>query len=57
MATETKTTVVKVRPGIQDGSAKGKVDASLIRKKTESSSKQVVDSKHKSIVTKSEVPI
>lgn len=57
MATETKTTVVKVRPSNQDGSSKGKVDTSLNKKKIESSSKVIVDSRQKSTVTKSEVPI
>lgn len=57
MATETKTTVVKVRPINQDGSSKGKVDLSLNKRKIESSSKQIVDYKQKSVVIKSEVPI
>ncbi|KAF3447320.1 hypothetical protein FNV43_RR12506 [Rhamnella rubrinervis] len=43
-----------VRPSNQDGSSRGKVDASLNKKKIESSTKQTVDSKQKSIVTKSE---
>ncbi|KAF3446050.1 hypothetical protein FNV43_RR11228 [Rhamnella rubrinervis] len=46
---------VPVRPSNQDGSSRGKVDASLNKKKIESSTKQTVDSKQKSIVTKSEV--
>lgn len=58
MATETKTTVVKVRPSNQDGPSKGKVVPSLNKKKIESStSKHIVDSKQKSVVIKSEVPI
>uniref|UniRef100_A0A6P3ZYC8 uncharacterized protein LOC107420707 isoform X1 n=1 Tax=Ziziphus jujuba TaxID=326968 RepID=A0A6P3ZYC8_ZIZJJ len=56
MATETKTTVVKVRPSNQDGPSKGKVVPSLNKKKIESStSKHIVDSKQKSVVIKSEV--
>lgn len=59
MATETKTAVVKVKASNQDGSSKGKVDNHINRKKIESSSKQIVDSKPKTITTsvKSEVYI
>lgn len=58
MATETKTAVVKLKPSNQDGTSKGKVVISGNRKiKIESSSKQILDSKPKSITTtvKSEV--
>ncbi|GLT25469.1 hypothetical protein SLA2020_005950 [Shorea laevis] len=58
MATETKSSVVKVKPSGQDGSSKGKFDASAIKKRGESSSKQLVDSKMKSVsivATKTEV--
>lgn len=58
MATETKTTVAKVKPANPSGgSSKGKVDSSVNRKKIESSSKQIVDFKQKSVSTvkKSEV--
>ncbi|PON94644.1 hypothetical protein TorRG33x02_096790 [Trema orientale] len=58
MATETKTAVVKLKPSSQlDGSSKGRLDNSAIRKKIASSSKHVLDSKPKSITTtvKSEV--
>ncbi|PON67807.1 hypothetical protein PanWU01x14_099750 [Parasponia andersonii] len=58
MATETKTAVVKLKPSSQvDGSSKGRLDNSAIRKKIVSSSKHVLDSKPKSITTtvKSEV--
>ncbi|GKV03433.1 hypothetical protein SLEP1_g15731 [Rubroshorea leprosula] len=58
MATETKSGVMKVKPSGQDGSSKGKFDASAIKKKGESSSKQPVDSKLKSVSivsTKTEV--
>ncbi|GAV84608.1 hypothetical protein CFOL_v3_28052 [Cephalotus follicularis] len=51
MATETKTSVVKVKPGNQDGSSKGKMESSVIKKKIESSSKQPVGSKPKSMQT------
>jgi len=52
MATETKSIVVKVKPSNQDGSSKGKVDYSAInKKKIESSSKQPVNSKQKSVTT------
>ncbi|XP_059460342.1 uncharacterized protein LOC132189612 [Corylus avellana] len=52
MATETKSVVVKVKPSNQDGSSKGKVDYSAInKKKIESSSKQPVNSKQKSVTT------
>lgn len=60
MATETKSNVVKVKPSNQDGSSKGKLDYSALNKrKIESSSKQPVNSKHKSVTTatKTEVPI
>ncbi|KAE9459202.1 hypothetical protein C3L33_08895, partial [Rhododendron williamsianum] len=56
MASETKSTVVKVKPSSQDGgssSSKPKVDSSLIKKKAvESSTKRiVVDSKPRSTST------
>lgn len=57
MATETKSGVVKVKSSNQDGSSKGKFDSSF-KKKGESSSKQLVDSKQKSVsivTTKTEV--
>jgi len=58
MAPETKSNVVKVKPSNQDGSSKGKVDYSAInKKKIESSSKQPLNPKQKSVttVTKTEV--
>ena len=58
MASDSKSTVVKVRPSNQD--SKGKLDSSIVnKKKAESSTKQPFDSKQKSvtIVTKTEVPI
>ncbi|XP_021277433.1 uncharacterized protein LOC110411550 isoform X2 [Herrania umbratica] len=59
MTTETKSNLVKVKTSGQDGSSKGKFDAAMNRKKTESSSKQPpVDSKKKSVstvITKTEV--
>lgn len=57
MASENKSTVVKMRPGNQDGSSKGKLIDS--KQKSVSSSKQPVDSKMKSVtaVAKTEVPI
>ncbi|XP_062101689.1 uncharacterized protein LOC133807391 [Humulus lupulus] len=51
MASETKTAVVKLKPSNQDGSSKGKIDHSINRKKIESSSRQGIDSKSKSITT------
>lgn len=59
MSTETKSSVVRMKPGYQDGSSKGKVDSSFANKrKIEGSSKQPVDSKQKSVTTvvKTEVP-
>jgi hypothetical protein len=58
MASDSKSTVVKVRPSNQD--SKGKLDSSIVnKKKAESSTKQPFDSKQKSVttVTKTEVPI
>lgn len=57
MATETKTTVAKIKPTNPGGSSKGKIDSSINGKKIESSSKQIADSKHKSVstITKFEV--
>ncbi|GLT48202.1 hypothetical protein SLA2020_218420 [Shorea laevis] len=49
MATETKAGVVKVKSSGLDGSSKGKVEASVNKKKGESSSKQSVDAKQKSV--------
>ncbi|GKV44882.1 hypothetical protein SLEP1_g52019 [Rubroshorea leprosula] len=49
MATETKAGVVKVKSSGLDGSSKGKVEASVSKKKGESSSKQSVDAKQKSV--------
>lgn len=60
MATGTKAGVVKVKPSGVDGSSKGKVEASVKKKKGEISSKQSVDAKQKSVsivATKTEVPI
>ncbi|KAE8056607.1 hypothetical protein FH972_013362 [Carpinus fangiana] len=60
MTTEAKSNVVKVKLSNQDGSSKGKVDYSAInKKKIESSSKQPVNSKQKSvtIATKTEVKL
>ncbi|KAF8388932.1 hypothetical protein HHK36_025615 [Tetracentron sinense] len=56
MAAESKSNLVKVRPNL-DGSSKGKVFLSANKKKIESSSKQIIDPKPKSVysVTKSEV--
>ncbi|KAL5558673.1 hypothetical protein UlMin_034884 [Ulmus minor] len=51
MATETKPTVVKLKPTNQDGSSKGKFDPSVNRKKIESSGKQIVDSKPRTVAT------
>ncbi|GMY17581.1 micronuclear linker histone polyprotein [Fagus crenata] len=56
MASDSKSTVVKVRPSNQD--SKGKLDSSIVnKKKAESSTKQPFDSKQKSVttVTKTEV--
>ncbi|XP_024025285.1 uncharacterized protein LOC21393990 [Morus notabilis] len=58
MATETKTAVVKLKPSNLSGSSKGKLDSSAIKKKIESSSKQITDSsrpKFVSTIVKSEV--
>ncbi|KAK4274274.1 hypothetical protein QN277_017522 [Acacia crassicarpa] len=56
MATDTKSTAVKVKSSFQDGSSKGKIDSSSNKKKIDSSSKHPPDSKMKSVtVTKSEV--
>lgn len=57
MATDTKTSVVKVKPRSQDNSSKGKADLSITKKKADSSTKHPVDSKNKSVPTviKSEV--
>ncbi|KAA3468229.1 micronuclear linker histone polyprotein [Gossypium australe] len=55
MATETKTNLVKVKNSGQDGSSKPKFDAVINKKKIETSSKQPVDSKQKSVITKAEV--
>ncbi|KAA8521823.1 hypothetical protein F0562_012506 [Nyssa sinensis] len=58
MAADTKSTVVKVKPSGQDGSSsKGKVDSTVNKKVVDRSTKQPVDSKHKSAsrVTKTEV--
>lgn len=58
MATQTKSSAVKVKSSAQDGSSKGKIDSSANRKRIDSSSKQPADSKMKSVtVTKSEVLI
>lgn len=59
MATETKSSTVKLKSNAPDGSSKGKVDPSLVRKKLDSSTKLPADSKMKSVttVTKSEVSI
>ena len=60
MASETKANLVKVKSSGQDGSSKGKFDAAMNRKKIESSCKQPVDAKQKSVstvTTKTEVPI
>ena len=60
MTTETKANLVKVKTSGQDSSSKGKFDAAMNRKKIESSSKQPVNAKHKSVstvITKVEVPI
>ncbi|XP_041019293.1 uncharacterized protein LOC121261155 [Juglans microcarpa x Juglans regia] len=52
MATETKSCVVKVRPSLQDGPSKGKLNSSAAnRKKVEGSIKQPIDSKQKSVTT------
>ncbi|KAJ1399114.1 DNA-binding domain superfamily [Sesbania bispinosa] len=57
MATETKSSTVKLKSSASDGSSKGKVDSSALKKKVDSSSKHPSDSKMKSVttVTKSEV--
>ncbi|KAK8286511.1 hypothetical protein E1A91_D08G302700v1 [Gossypium mustelinum] len=55
MATETKTNLVKVKNSGQDGSSKPKFDAVINKKKIETSRKQPVDSKQKSVITKAEV--
>ncbi|EXB93374.1 hypothetical protein L484_010701 [Morus notabilis] len=58
MATETKTAVVKLKPSNLSGSSKGKLDSSAIKKKIESSSKQITDSsrpKFVSTIVKSEI--
>ncbi|KAG4931070.1 hypothetical protein AAZX31_17G183800 [Glycine max] len=57
MATETIRSSVKLKSSAPDGSSKGKIDSSAVRKKVESSSKLPADSKMKSVstVTKSEV--
>lgn len=60
MATETKSSVVRVKQSHQDGSSKAKVDSSSAnKKKIESSNKQPIDSKQKSVTTllNTEVPI
>ncbi|KAK4271426.1 hypothetical protein QN277_020126 [Acacia crassicarpa] len=55
MATDTKSTAVKVKSSFQDGSSKGEIDSSSNKKKIDSSSKHPPDSKMKSVtVTKSE---
>ncbi|KAE8677826.1 carotenoid cleavage dioxygenase 8-like protein B [Hibiscus syriacus] len=54
MATQTKANLVKLNKSGQDGSSKAKFDAA-INKKIESSSKQPVDAKQKTVVTKTEV--
>ncbi|XP_039014602.1 uncharacterized protein LOC120144641 [Hibiscus syriacus] len=54
MAAETKANLVKLKNSGQDGSSKAKFDASINKKKIESSSKQSVDSKQKTVVTKTE---
>ena len=52
-----KSSTVKLKSRAPDGSSKGKIDSSAVRKKVESSSKLPADSKMKSVstVTKSEV--
>ncbi|KAE8680932.1 carotenoid cleavage dioxygenase 8-like protein B [Hibiscus syriacus] len=55
MATDTKPNLAKVKNSGQDGSSKPKLDASINKKKIESSTKQLVDAKQKSVVTKTEV--
>ncbi|KAK9043955.1 hypothetical protein V6N11_072278 [Hibiscus sabdariffa] len=55
MATETKSNLVKVKSSGQDGSSRAKFDAAINKKKIESSTKQPVDAKQKSVVTKTEV--
>lgn len=59
MATETKSSTVKLKSSAPDGSSKGKIDSSAVKKKVQSSTKLPTDSKMKSVstVTKSEVPI
>ncbi|XVE97574.1 hypothetical protein REPUB_Repub03eG0031300 [Reevesia pubescens] len=51
MTTETKPNLVKVKTIGQDGSSKGKFDGAVNKKKIESSSKQPVGSKQKSVST------
>ncbi|TKY58296.1 hypothetical protein E2542_SST15354 [Spatholobus suberectus] len=57
MATETKSSTVKLKSSAPDGPSKGKIDSSAVKKKLDSSSKLPADSKMKSVstVTKSEV--
>lgn len=60
MATETKTAVVKLKPSNLSGSSKGKLDSSAVKKKIESSGKQITDSSRPKIVStivKSEVKL
>ncbi|CAJ1972245.1 unnamed protein product [Sphenostylis stenocarpa] len=57
MATETKSSTVKLKSSCPDGSSKGKSGSSAVKKKVENSSKLPADSKMKSVstATKSEV--
>ncbi|XVF35442.1 hypothetical protein REPUB_Repub18cG0146400 [Reevesia pubescens] len=57
MATETKANLVKVKSSGQDGSSKGRFDAAMNKKKIETSSKQPIDAKQKSVITKTEVKL
>ncbi|XP_061350866.1 uncharacterized protein LOC133295945 [Gastrolobium bilobum] len=57
MATEIRSSTVKLKSSGPDGSSKGKIDSSAVKRKVDSSTKRPPDSKMKSVttVTKSEV--
>lgn len=56
MASETK--ILKVKSSTtQDGSSKGRPDSLVVKKKIDSSRKLPIDSKMKSVTTKSEVSV
>lgn len=57
MATETKTSIVKLKSNDPDESFNGKNDPLIVKKKLATSNKVPTDSKMKKSVTKSEVSI